>query len=127
MRLKLPPSLHYPLVIRRIEKHVGDAVKPRDALFTYSYTTKVVQGEKHSDEDTIVEKSFSSHFASVIEGTVASWLVKEGATISGPIDVVEVEELCKHAVQYAGFCAECGKDMTRYVALCSMFAWGWHG
>lgn len=112
MRLKLPASLHYPLTVRRIEKRVGDEINPRDLLFTYTYTVKVTQQEKYSDEDIIVDKLLSSHFQSTIEGTIQTWLVWEGDIINGPREICEVEEPCKHSVQFGGLCVECGKDMT---------------
>lgn len=112
MRIRLPPSLAYPITIRKIEKQTGEEIKPRDALFTYSYTTKVKQQERYSDEEVEVDKTFSSHYQSSIEGTITAWLVWQDDTITAPLDICDVEEPCKHSVQFGGMCAECGKDMT---------------
>ena len=112
MRLKLPPSLQYPITIRKIEKRVGDEIRTRDPLFGYSYTTKVKQQERYSDEEIEVDKTFSSRYQSTIEGTIQTWLVWEGDVLNGPVEIVDIEEPCKHETQYAGMCVNCGKDMT---------------
>lgn len=32
------------------------------------------------------------------------------------VDLVEIEEPCRHDVQFGGMCANCGKDMTEWVS-----------
>ena len=33
------------------------------------------------------------------------------------LPLVEIEEPCRHEIQFGGMCANCGKDMTEYVFL----------
>lgn len=37
-----------------------------------------------------------------------------GANNVYSIDILEIEEPCTHAVQFAGLCSMCGNDMTQY-------------
>lgn len=112
MRLELPPSLHYPITIRKIDKRVGDDVKVRDSLFTYSYVTKVEAGEKYGDETVMIDKTFVTSFSSSFEGVVEKWFVWEGDIITHATALLDLIEPCKHSVQFNGMCTECGKDMT---------------
>lgn len=112
MLLRLPRNLHFPITITKIQKQAGDSIDFRDNLFTYSYVTKVKQGQKYSDEEIEVDKKFVTHFESSLEGTIKTWKVWEGDVIAEPIDVCEVDEPCTHSVQYLGMCTICGKDMT---------------
>ncbi|KAK5957967.1 CTD phosphatase Fcp1 [Knufia fluminis] len=114
MRLRLPATLHYPIIIRKIEKQVDDEIKHRDTLFTYTYIGKVKHQDRYSDEEVEVDKVFPAHFQSTLEGTIESWLVWEGDEIRAPRDILEVNEPCKHSVQFNGMCVECGRDMTEY-------------
>lgn len=112
MRQRLPDHLHYPITVTKIKKRVGDKVVPRDILFAYSYVTQVKYGDRYDPEaETIVDKSFVTNLESSLEGNVRLWLVWEGDVITGPRDILEVEEECSHATQYAGMCTNCGKDM----------------
>lgn len=31
------------------------------------------------------------------------------------LPLVEIDEPCRHEIQFGGMCANCGKDMTEYV------------
>lgn len=84
MLLRLPSNLHYPITITRIETRVGDAIKLNDALFLYSYVTKVKQGSRYGDEEEEVEKKFVAHFESTLEGTITGWRKWEGDVIDAP-------------------------------------------
>jgi RNA polymerase II subunit A C-terminal domain phosphatase len=113
MLLRLPDSLHYPIVLVKIEKQTRDTVNKNDPLFLYSYTTTVKQGNRFDNEETEVEKKFATHFQSTLNGVIKNWRVWEGDILDGPVDICEVEEECSHPVQYQGLCVSCGKDMTQ--------------
>jgi len=115
MLLRLPATLHYPIIIRKVEKQVDEEIKHRDVLFTYTYIGKVTHQDKYTDEEVEVDKVFPAHFQSTLEGTIQSWLVWEGDEIREPRDILDVNEPCKHSVQFNGMCVECGRDMTEYV------------
>lgn len=117
MLLRLPATLHYPIIIRKVEKQVDDEIKHRDVLFTYTYIGKVTHQDRYTDEEVEVNKVFPAHFQSTLEGTIQSWLVWEGDEIREPRDILDVNESCKHSVQFNGMCVECGRDMTEYVLL----------
>ena len=115
MLLRLPATLHYPIIIRKVEKQVDDEIKHRDVLFTYTYIGKVTHQDRYTDEEVEVDKVFPAHFQSTLEGTIQSWLVWEGDEIREPRDILDVNEACKHSVQFNGMCVECGRDMTESV------------
>lgn len=115
MRLELPSGLHYPLVIKRIDKKVGDQVKVRDHVFFYSYVAKVKQQKsKYEEEEVEVDKTMHAFFESPAEGVIDRWLVWEGDTIRGPGPILDLTEECKHSVVFNGMCTECGKDVTEF-------------
>ncbi|RAL60670.1 hypothetical protein DID88_009988 [Monilinia fructigena] len=64
-------------------------------------------GEQWEEEQTSY-----GEWDSPSEGTVEKWLIKEGMTIERDTTVLDVEESCSHAIQFAGLCGMCGKDMT---------------
>ena len=33
------------------------------------------------------------------------------------VEIAEIEEPCRHDVQFGGMCASCGKDLTGYVSV----------
>lgn len=116
MLLKLPNSLHYPIKITKIEKRVGEYVQVDDQLFLYSYKTKRQEAKsRYDDEDVWVEREFTTHFGSTLEGTIASWRVWDGDVIAAPRDICEITEDCPHEVQFNGLCTNCGKDLTREI------------
>lgn len=109
MRLKTPESLHYPITVTKLRRKLHDAVDRNAPLFDYEYTSKVLEGR----EPQLVERKFPTTFESYAEGTVTEWFIKEGTVISrGGAAIAEIEEPCKHEVQFGGMCANCGKDMT---------------
>ena len=116
MLLRLPPGLHYPIVLTKIEKRPGDSIQKNDPLFLYSYKTTVKQGERYSDEETEVVKTFVTHFRSTLYGVIKLYRVWGGDVLEGPADICEVDEECPHTVQYQGICTNCGKDMTEIEA-----------
>ena len=116
MLLRLPNNLHYPITITKVEKPVGGKVKRDDKLFLYTYTTKVTEGSRDGEEDREVDREFAAHFQSTLDGTVMNWRVWTGDVLRQPVDVIEVEEDCPHAIQFQGMCTVCGKDMTEVQA-----------
>jgi RNA polymerase II subunit A C-terminal domain phosphatase len=116
MLLRLPPDLHYPIVLLRIEKQVGEQIKKSEALFRYEYTSKVKQGSRYDDEEIEVEKKFVTPFYSSLDGYISKWLVWPPDEIRGPVDVCELVEECPHTIQFAGLCGACGRDMTTVTA-----------
>lgn len=112
MLLRLPQSLHYPIVLTKVEKRPGDSIHKNDPLFLYSYTTKVKQGNRYDDEEIEVDKKFVTSFKSTLDGIIKHYRVWEGDVLQGPVDVCEIDEECPHTVQYQGMCTNCGKDMT---------------
>ncbi|OLL22827.1 RNA polymerase II subunit A C-terminal domain phosphatase [Neolecta irregularis DAH-3] len=110
--IRLSVSLRYPITITSFLKQQGDIVNKHDSLFKYSYTSTV----KETDEDgkiKTVEKQFVDHFDSPLEGQLKAWLVDLGGTVTSQNQVVlTIFEPCAHAVQFAGLCAQCGRDIT---------------
>ena len=115
MLLELPRDLHYPITIRKITKRPGEDVEVRDALFRYTYVTKVKHGDRYTDEETEVDKIIAADFESPVEGKIEKWLVWTDDVIRQPREIIDITEPCKHSVQFNGLCTECGKDMTGYV------------
>ena len=103
-------------MLTKIEKRPGDSIQKNDPLFLYSYKTTVKQGERYSDEETEVVKTFVTHFRSTLDGVIKLYRVWEGDVLDGPTDICEVDEECPHTVQYQGICTNCGKDMTEIEA-----------
>ncbi|PSK46476.1 RNA polymerase II subunit A C-terminal domain phosphatase [Elsinoe australis] len=113
MRLITPNSLHYPITVTRLRFQQDEEVTQGAALFDYRYETTVIEGTEEDKEGVPVKKTLYSTYETDIEGTVGKWLIKTGTTISrGRTPIVDIEEACRHEVQFQGMCAECGKDMT---------------
>ncbi|KAJ5683823.1 carboxy-terminal domain (CTD) phosphatase [Penicillium maclennaniae] len=111
MLLRLPPSLHYPITVTSLLKQPGDAIERDEALFWYIYQTTVEEGDGLGNR-VEVKRKFPTRFESTVDGEIVQWKVAKGDVITGPVDVVEIDEPCAHEVQFGGLCAECGKDMT---------------
>ncbi|KAK9446566.1 HAD-like domain-containing protein [Limtongia smithiae] len=110
--VKLPWSLRYPIMI--VEKLVqpGTEIQKNTPLFTYRYPARVVE-TRGLDEEVEVTRELLAVFEAPMEGTLGEWTANEGDKIEAAgIAVVTVVEPCTHAVQYAGMCALCGKDLT---------------
>lgn len=100
--LTLPSGLQYPVTIRKLLVSAGDTIKRGTELLWYSY--------KYGPETRY------GTWDSYVEGTVNLWNVEVGDEVPkdyGPVLVVT--EPCKHGIQIAGMCANCGKDMTELV------------
>ncbi|KAF2173911.1 hypothetical protein M409DRAFT_62130 [Zasmidium cellare ATCC 36951] len=112
MRLYTPESLRYPITVTKLLKQPGDEIEQDGHLFNYEYKSTVQQWDEFEREDVEVEKTFYSTFESELEGTVAALNVKPGQVITRRTMVADVDEACKHEVQFGGLCANCGKDMN---------------
>lgn len=112
MRLYTPESLRYPITVTKLLKQPGDEIEQDGHLFNYEYKSKVQQWDEFEREDVEVEKTFYSTFESELEGTVAALNVKAGQVLTRRTMVADVDEACKHEVQFGGLCANCGKDMA---------------
>jgi RNA polymerase II subunit A C-terminal domain phosphatase len=112
MRLDTPDSLLYPITVTKLLRQPGDDIEQNAALFTYEYKSSVTEWDPESREDVQVIKSFYADFESELEGNVAKLNVRKGQIINGRTTVAEIEEACRHEIQFGGICANCGKDMT---------------
>jgi RNA polymerase II subunit A-like phosphatase len=114
MHLYTPPGLLYPIKVTRLLREPGSEIVENAPLFDYEYKSKVLEGvwtEKDGNVDREVERTWPATFESEFEGTLNSLSVKVGQTITGRTLVADVEEACKHEIQFGGLCADCGKDM----------------
>jgi RNA polymerase II subunit A-like phosphatase len=121
MHILTPHTLHYPIKVTRLLRKPGDDVPENGPLFDYEYKSKVMEGtwtEKDGKIDVEVERTWPATFESEFEGLLTSLDVVVGQVITKGLTVVaDVEEACRHEVQFGGLCAECGKDMkeaTKY-------------
>lgn len=114
MHLYTPPGLLYPIKVTRLLREPGSEIAENAPLFDYEYKSKVLEGvwtEKDGNVDREVERTWPATFESEFEGTLNSLSVKVGQTLTGKTLVADVEETCKHEIQFGGLCADCGKDM----------------
>lgn len=111
MQLRLPHSLHYPLTVTALLKSPGDSVARNEPIFSYTYQTTVTEGDEFGDKRD-VKRTFPSKFESNADGEITRWMVRKGDKLTGPMEVVEIEEPCSHEVHFGGMCAVCGKDMN---------------
>ncbi|QSZ28655.1 hypothetical protein DSL72_003154 [Monilinia vaccinii-corymbosi] len=109
--LNLGPNLKYPITITKFLKKHGDAISKQDSLLEYKFKWKQMVGDPFGEQWEEEQTSYGE-WDSPSEGTIEKWLVKVGMTIERDIAVVDVEESCSHAIQFAGLCGMCGKDMT---------------
>ncbi|EDN92118.1 hypothetical protein SS1G_07980 [Sclerotinia sclerotiorum 1980 UF-70] len=109
--LSLGPNLRYPITITKFLKKHGDQISKQDSLLEYKFKWKLMVGDPLGDQWEEEQTSYGE-WDSPAEGTLEKWLIKEGMTIERDGPVVDVEESCSHAVQFAGLCGMCGKDMT---------------
>ncbi|KAK9480822.1 hypothetical protein V1514DRAFT_324554 [Lipomyces japonicus] len=110
--VSLPWTLRYPITIVKLQARSGEQIDKHAPLFSYSYVTTLKE-TRDLEEEVDVEKTIISVFEAPVEGIAGEWRVQAGDVISaaGTV-VVSVFEPCTHAVQYAGMCALCGKDLT---------------
>jgi RNA polymerase II subunit A-like phosphatase len=109
--LSLGKKLKYPITVNKLLKSPGDSFAKGDAIFEYSFKWKKEVGDAFGDKweeeiTTIVS------FASTADGKLLRWQIRPGMVINNDQSCAEIDETCSHAVQYAGLCALCGKDMN---------------
>lgn len=112
MRLFTPDNLHYPIKITKLLRKAGDDIRKNDTLFSYEYTSTVRESDADRPEGYDVERTFPARFESELEGSLETLAVTVGQILSRRAYVADIEEPCKHEVQYGGICAICGKDVT---------------
>ena len=112
MRLYTPASLLYPVTVTKLLRQPGDDIEENAALFTYEYKTVTTEWDDVKKETTKKVERLYANFESELEGNIKSLEIKKGQVITGKTGVAEIEEACKHEIQYGGICANCGKDMT---------------
>ncbi|KAF2422435.1 hypothetical protein EJ08DRAFT_596862 [Tothia fuscella] len=112
MLIRSNHSLHYPITVDKLLVKRDSEVDRFAPLFSYSYTSTVTEGNKYGEETEVVKK-FPEDFLSEIQGTLVSWKIKAGDVLERPgIPIVDIEEPCKHEIQFGGLCTNCGQDMT---------------
>lgn len=98
---------HYPIVITKLHKKVGDTVKKQDKIFEFKYSWKRALEENEWRQETTY-----NDFESPAEGVIKEWRIKEGDSISADMEAMTIDEACGHEVQMHGMCSLCGADMT---------------
>lgn len=113
MRLITPHSLHYPITVTKLLRAPRDQIEHNAPLFSYEYKSIVIESSAEDKDGHEVERTWPSTFESYSEGELKRWMIEEGMVITRPgTAIAEIEEPCRHEVQFGGMCAECGKDMT---------------
>lgn len=112
MRLFTPDSLLYPITVTKLLRQPGDDIEQNAPLFTYEYKTVTQEWDERERKNVERVDSWFVNFESEYEGSIAKLEVKKGQVITGRTAVAEIDEACKHEIQYGGICANCGKDMT---------------
>lgn len=116
MRLFTPESLLYPITVTKLLRQEGDEVDVNAPLFWYEYKSTVTEFDEDKREDAPRERTFYGSFESETNGNIAFLKVQKGQVINGRTLVAEVEEPCKHDIQFGNMCANCGKDLTGLVS-----------
>ncbi|KAK5168636.1 CTD phosphatase Fcp1 [Saxophila tyrrhenica] len=112
MRLNTPDSLLYPITVTKLLRQPGDDIEQDAPLFTYEYKSSVTEYDEDTREDVERIRSFYADFESELEGSITSLNVQKGQVLNRRTFVAEIEEACKHEIQFGGLCTNCGKDMT---------------
>ena len=112
MRLDTPDSLLYPITVTKLLRQPGDDIAQNAPIFTYEYKSSVTEWDPDKREDVQNTKSFYADFESELEGSITSVNIQKGQVLHGRTTVADIEETCKHEIQFGGLCTNCGKDMT---------------
>ena len=110
-QLSLGTRLSYPITISKLLKRPGDEIKKQDAILEYSFKWMKMVGDPFGEEFEMEQTTFST-WDSPADGNIKAWKLREGQVIDRDMVFVDVDEPCPHAVQFAGLCGMCGKDMT---------------
>lgn len=111
MRLYTPKNLLYPITVTKLLRQEGDDIPINAPLFTYEFKSVRSEYDKDKREEVEVVRTWPATFESELEGNLTSLNVKVGQVLNQRSMVADVEEPCKHEVQFGGLCANCGKDM----------------
>ncbi|KAL9091292.1 MAG: hypothetical protein Q9165_004926 [Trypethelium subeluteriae] len=112
MLIVSPSNLHYPVTVTKLLAQLEDNVQRNDKLFTYEYAYQMLQQDENGDDYEVV-KILDTDYQSEIKGKLTTWKIAVGDEIKGPgLALAEIEEPCRHEVQFAGMCTICGEDMT---------------
>nr|POE93651.1 rna polymerase ii subunit a c-terminal domain phosphatase [Quercus suber] len=112
MRLYTSPSLAYPVTVTKLLQTVGAVIERNAPLFAYRYIATNNVYDEDTRENVDREESYYANFESEVEGTLATLGVAVGQVLERRTAVAEIEEPCRHDIQFGGICAECGRDMT---------------
>lgn len=112
MRLYTSTGLLYPITVSKLRCRPGDDVEQGTSLFVYEYKAKNTEWDEDERQDAEFIRSFYAEFESEYEGKISSVDVKVGQVINGRTAVADIEEACRHEIQFGGICADCGRDMT---------------
>lgn len=112
MRLYTPAHLAYPVTVTRLLCKQGDDIAQNAPIFGYKYRAVQKVYDDETREDVDKEVDFFTNFESAVEGNITGLTIEVGQVLRGRTLVADIEEPCKHEVQYGGICANCGKDMT---------------
>ncbi|KAF2232797.1 hypothetical protein EV356DRAFT_504789 [Viridothelium virens] len=112
MLIVSPSNLHYPITVTKLLAQPEDNVQRNDKLFTYEYAYQMLQQDENGDDYEVV-KILDTDYQCEIKGKLTTWKIAVDDEIKGPgLALVEIEEPCRHEVQFAGMCTICGEDMT---------------
>ncbi|KAH7245743.1 hypothetical protein BKA59DRAFT_174296 [Fusarium tricinctum] len=103
----LGTRLHYPIIVTKLLKKPGDAIKKQESIFEYKFHWK-----RQVNDDTWSNETTYTEFDSPAEGKLKQWRIREGQEIAADAPCLMVEEACGHEVQVQGLCSLCGADMT---------------
>lgn len=112
MRLYTSSGLAYPITVTKLLCQEGGDIKENGLVFGYRYRAVRSVYDEDVREDVEKELDHWADFESEVEGQVTSLDVKVGQVINGRVLVADIEEPCKHEVQFGGMCANCSKDMS---------------
>lgn len=112
MRLYTPAHLAYPVTVTTLLCKQGDDIAQNAPIFGYKYRAVQKVYDDETREDVDKEVDFFTNFESAVEGNITGLTIEVGQVLCGRTQVADIEEPCKHEVQYGGICANCGKDMT---------------
>ena len=105
--------LRYPITVSSLTKKVGDSIEKGDTLFEYTFKYMKEVGDQVTGETWQTEVTGTASFPSSFDGELLKWEIRPGQVIEKDIKAADAKETCSHDVQFAGMCANCGKDMTQ--------------
>jgi RNA polymerase II subunit A-like phosphatase len=111
MIIQSPHGYQYPIRVKSLVIDRSKSFKRGDNLLSYSYQTYRVEDNDLGEEQRVLRTVYND-MPSESDGKLTRWLVQAGDEISGPgVAIAEIEEDCRHEVQFGGMCVNCGRDM----------------